>query len=561
MPVFGATCGNDVAEGNEQCDGTDVRGYTCPTLCYLDTSNPQDYNANLPYDGQYTCFDYGQATCRSDCTFSSTACHGPMCGDGILQGLEECDDGEFNSDTEADACRTDCTLPGCGDGVIDSNEDCDDASYNSDQVPDACRTNCQYAHCGDGVLDPYWDEECDDGNNDDYDGCYQCMDCYPVADNVHISQDAKLCPGTYTIADEGEEGVLIVDGYDMTLDCNGAQLVGVESEFAQAAAGQTGNQQAMQFDITQEESNTQGNTQQYGQQYAQEEESTGFFGGIFAAIVNVFTGEEEEEQSPPAGQSASTMKVGTGIYVTGQNVVLVGCDVTNYRNGIKAGSSQNALVNNRACGNTHDIYEAGSNYGAMNTCDNDINWQDGGFAGCTNTCGGETHEPTDCEECVCEECPVCEEPVEETPEETVEEEQPVEEEVVEEEPVEEEEETTETPVVEETVVEEEEETTVDEECIERYLKLGYSEEKAQAECEEEAADSAADEAELKECMEKYMEELGYTEEEAKTVCTGGTLEEETTDEKEDPTGAAEETEEEGYTVNTNIEPLKLNYVR
>ena len=48
---------------------------------------------------------------------------GPFCGDGVRQGVEECDEGASNSDTMPDACRTDCTLPRCGDGALDSGEE------------------------------------------------------------------------------------------------------------------------------------------------------------------------------------------------------------------------------------------------------------------------------------------------------------------------------------------------------------------------------------------------------------------------------------------------------
>ena len=85
------------------------------------------------------------------------------CGDGLVGGDEECDDGDDNSDTEPDACRTDCTDPICGDGVIDTNEFCDDGDDNSDTEPDACRVDCTAASCGDGVIDT--DETCDDGDD------------------------------------------------------------------------------------------------------------------------------------------------------------------------------------------------------------------------------------------------------------------------------------------------------------------------------------------------------------------------------------------------------------
>jgi cysteine-rich repeat protein len=40
-----------------------------------------------------------------------------VCGDGVIQSGEECDDGEQNSDVTPDACRRRCLLPTCGDGV------------------------------------------------------------------------------------------------------------------------------------------------------------------------------------------------------------------------------------------------------------------------------------------------------------------------------------------------------------------------------------------------------------------------------------------------------------
>ena len=53
--------------------------------------------------------------------------------------------------------------PVCGNGVVEINEECDDGALNSDTVPDACRsTNCKRAFCGDGVVDLF--EDCE-GNN------------------------------------------------------------------------------------------------------------------------------------------------------------------------------------------------------------------------------------------------------------------------------------------------------------------------------------------------------------------------------------------------------------
>lgn len=67
---------------------------------------------------------------------------GEICGDGVAQKGEECDEGAANSDTEANACRTTCAAPACGDGVADDGEGCDEGAANSDEEPDACRNDC-----------------------------------------------------------------------------------------------------------------------------------------------------------------------------------------------------------------------------------------------------------------------------------------------------------------------------------------------------------------------------------------------------------------------------------
>lgn len=104
-------------------------------------------------------------TCRVDCTL-------PDCGDNVidLQKGEECDDGKFNGN-QPNHCRTDCLLPLCGDGIIDSlsGETCDAGKDNSDTEANSCRNNCQSPRCGDNVKDT--NEECDDGNRTDGDGC------------------------------------------------------------------------------------------------------------------------------------------------------------------------------------------------------------------------------------------------------------------------------------------------------------------------------------------------------------------------------------------------------
>ncbi|MEM9452849.1 MAG: DUF4215 domain-containing protein [Myxococcota bacterium] len=88
-----------------------------------------------------------------------------ICGDGVVQDDEQCDQGPANADEAA--CKTDCTDNVCGDGFVGPGEGCDDGNLDDG---DACTSECALPSCGDGVVDP--GEECDDGQNgDDDDGC------------------------------------------------------------------------------------------------------------------------------------------------------------------------------------------------------------------------------------------------------------------------------------------------------------------------------------------------------------------------------------------------------
>ena len=72
----------------------------------------------------FVCLSCGDSTSADG--NGNDAGSGVYCGNGILEPGEECDEGEYNSDTEPDGCRTNCRAALCGDGVGDSNEDCDE---------------------------------------------------------------------------------------------------------------------------------------------------------------------------------------------------------------------------------------------------------------------------------------------------------------------------------------------------------------------------------------------------------------------------------------------------
>jgi cysteine-rich repeat protein len=89
----------------------------------------------------------------------------PLCGNGLLNSGEQCDDG---NSVATDGCFQ-CKTAFCGDGLVQPGEQCDSGVNNSDSKPDACRTTCKNPVCGDKVVDST--ESCDDGNAIDGDGC------------------------------------------------------------------------------------------------------------------------------------------------------------------------------------------------------------------------------------------------------------------------------------------------------------------------------------------------------------------------------------------------------
>jgi cysteine-rich repeat protein len=59
------------------------------------------------------------------------------CGDGVIEGSEECDDG---NNASGDGCSATCQLEvGCGNGIVDPGEECDDDNILSF---DGCSSTC-----------------------------------------------------------------------------------------------------------------------------------------------------------------------------------------------------------------------------------------------------------------------------------------------------------------------------------------------------------------------------------------------------------------------------------
>ena len=140
-----AFCGDGIINAQEQCD--DANFYEdddCSSDCMW-TQAPNDVGG-LCLEGQHVdlhqCKPCAQGTTRpagDSPAGEDTTCVPIGCGDGVINGQEECDEGPLNSDVYSDACRSDCTLARCGDAVLDAGEDCDHQSQNDQGF---CSSTC-----------------------------------------------------------------------------------------------------------------------------------------------------------------------------------------------------------------------------------------------------------------------------------------------------------------------------------------------------------------------------------------------------------------------------------
>jgi len=164
----------------------------------------------------------------------------PVCGDGILDSGEQCDDGEANSDTRPNACRTNCRNPYCGDMVIDADEECEGSDLSGNSCMSrgftkgtlACSAACTFDEndctvCGDGVA------EGTDSSSLGYETCdgsdLRNQNCLSIgqaagvlACNDSCGWDISGCVGGGAVCGNGvvEEGELCDDGNnDITDAC------------------------------------------------------------------------------------------------------------------------------------------------------------------------------------------------------------------------------------------------------------------------------------------------------------------------------------------------------
>lgn len=133
----------------------------------------------------------------------------PVCGNGQLELPESCDAGAANSDAPNAHCRPNCTVAGCGDGILDDGEQCDDGN---DDEGDGCTNHCSL--CGNGIVTA--PESCDEGSFNSAAPDASCrLDCRESRCGDGIRDTGELC-------DDGN----VRGGDGCRADCQGVELCG-----------------------------------------------------------------------------------------------------------------------------------------------------------------------------------------------------------------------------------------------------------------------------------------------------------------------------------------------
>jgi len=177
-----ARCGNNIVEHGEECDdGNLVGGDDCSPTCTIEIDT---YVAAAPLCGDgiiqepEQCDDGNMLNgdgCSTTCTLEQGAeiAQSPICGNSVIEPPEECE-GDWHCPSGICLyCHCESLPEQCGNGTLEGSEQCDDGNRMSG---DGCSGVCVIEQlskpnpgCGNGILES--NEQCDDGNRREGDGC------------------------------------------------------------------------------------------------------------------------------------------------------------------------------------------------------------------------------------------------------------------------------------------------------------------------------------------------------------------------------------------------------
>ncbi|MEK7137753.1 MAG: DUF4215 domain-containing protein, partial [Patescibacteria group bacterium] len=167
-------CGDDVMNASEQCDDGGVCRYRSGSLskiyCRIETGRTfcdPDGENNISGDGddQIACVPVPGDGCSVLCKIEPIQ----VCGNGVLEPYEECDNGGECDDGDAMTEDADCFKDAdCTGGLLCVTKNGDGCSAVGSPLGE-----CKFEPplCGNGIREPWGGEDCDDKNTDDTDGC------------------------------------------------------------------------------------------------------------------------------------------------------------------------------------------------------------------------------------------------------------------------------------------------------------------------------------------------------------------------------------------------------
>ncbi|CAK84032.1 unnamed protein product (macronuclear) [Paramecium tetraurelia] len=169
----------------------------CETKCKdnykLDFETCDDGN-NIQFDGCFQCESSCQLEClyciNQECLYCKEGWYLienqclPICGDGITVPTEQCDDNNQESGDGCFECKAECS--NCK--ICNYNNKCQVCEEHFELVSQLCQPIC-----GDKYIEPGL-EECDDGNEIQDDGCYNCqLECYSGCKRCYFGLCTDIC--------------------------------------------------------------------------------------------------------------------------------------------------------------------------------------------------------------------------------------------------------------------------------------------------------------------------------------------------------------------------------
>jgi hypothetical protein len=130
-----AVCGNGHKEPSEDCDGTVPSGSSCTTVGTIYTGGSLKCGSNCKFD---------TSACQVEQCGNAIAEGDEECDGTDFRGKPNCTDHFANATGGTVSCTSDCRLDGsncqvqCGNGKIDSDEECDGSVFSSAYSGKSC---------------------------------------------------------------------------------------------------------------------------------------------------------------------------------------------------------------------------------------------------------------------------------------------------------------------------------------------------------------------------------------------------------------------------------------